>query len=199
MVEVILEKKVTPPELQDYLTKLGGKNPFGEPNFRLVWGYSRLSWLGGKWENGAIELREVPKYFFALNRWIIERWFPAEFFGSPESWKIATDVYEEGCPSPIPGLGPYPERGDWEHCFTIETPEKEFVQATPQILRRLVELIDINRQLSDEQKQEAREGRERAEEEARKQKDYAAVGLDKERDLNPVIHPFNDGNFVTVL
>ena len=31
----------------------------------------------------------------------------------------------------VAALGPYPSRGDYEHCFTLEGPRGEFVQLTP--------------------------------------------------------------------
>jgi hypothetical protein len=67
-------------------------NLYGEPNFRVVWGGSRLAWIGGRWTDHdahgnktreAIELRRVPKYL-PFERWHIERWMPPESYGSPE-------------------------------------------------------------------------------------------------------------------
>ncbi len=37
----------------------------------------------------------------------------------------------------IPALGPYPARGDYEHCFTLEGPGGEFVQLTPTIVEQV--------------------------------------------------------------
>lgn len=34
---------------QRELTKLGGLNPFGEPNLRIVWGQTEQKWIRGRW------------------------------------------------------------------------------------------------------------------------------------------------------
>jgi len=70
----------------------GGCNRYGEANYRAVWGWNRLAWIGGKFEERdpatgsllreVVELRQEPKYA-AVNRWHIERWVPPEVYGSP--------------------------------------------------------------------------------------------------------------------
>jgi len=119
----------------------GGLNLFGEPNFRCVWGWNRLDFIGGTWEDRdehGVLLREVtefrrePKYFPA-NRWHIERWMPPETYGTPKMWYGGTLGAE---------LGPYPSRGDYEHCFTLETPEGGFLQLTPAIARHVARALE---------------------------------------------------------
>ena len=122
------------------LQRAGGVNRFGEPNYRAVWGWNRLAWIGGKFEEHdpstgsllreVVELRQEPKYP-AVNRWHIERWVPPEVYGSPRAWYAQTIERENGVS--IPALGPYPSRGEYEHCFTLEGPSGEFVQLTPTI------------------------------------------------------------------
>ncbi len=84
----------TPPEVSEVLRVAGGVNQFGEAIFRACWGWSRLDWIGGTWEDRdehGVLLREVtefrrePKYFPA-NRWHIERWMPPETYGTPKMW-----------------------------------------------------------------------------------------------------------------
>jgi hypothetical protein len=78
-------------------------NPYGEPNFRVVWGGSRLARIGGRWTDRdahgnaireKVELRRVPKYL-PVDRWHIERWMPAESYGSPEQWHAQTTEIED--------------------------------------------------------------------------------------------------------
>ena len=99
----------------------------------MVWGGSRLTWIGGRWTdrdaNGnilreAIEMRRVPKYL-PVDRWHIERWMPPESYGSPEEWHAQTTEVEDGIR--IAALGPYPSRGEYEHCFTLESASGEFI------------------------------------------------------------------------
>ena len=126
MIQVIRETHEAPASIQKRIARAGGLNRYGEPNFRVVWGGSRLTWIGGRWTDRdasdniireAIELRQVPKYF-PHDRWHIERWTPPEFYGSPEIWYAQTIEVEDGIR--IPTLGPYPARGEYEHSFTLE-------------------------------------------------------------------------------
>jgi hypothetical protein len=112
-------------------------NRYGEPNFRVVWGGSRLAWIGGRWVDRdahgniireVIEMRRVPKYL-PENRWHVERWMPRESYGSPDEWYPRTTETEDGIR--LPALGPYPSRGEYEHCFTLESSEGEFLPLTP--------------------------------------------------------------------
>src|SRR2546430_613040 len=43
----------------------------------------------------------------------------------------------------IAALGPYPSRGEYEHCFTLETPKGEFIQLTPTIAEHIARAINI--------------------------------------------------------
>lgn len=119
--------------MQERVARAGGWNRYGEPNFRVVWGGARLTWIGGRWTdrdaNGnviraVVELRRVPKYL-PINRWHVERWMPPECYGSPEEWYAQTIEMEDGIR--IAALGPYPSRGEYEHCFTLESTTNEFI------------------------------------------------------------------------
>jgi hypothetical protein len=133
MIRVIRETHDTPENVAHRLARAGGTNRYGEPNYRAIWGWNRLAWIGGKFEDrdehGAllrerVELRKEPKYP-AVNRWHVERWLPPETYGSPRAWYAQTIERENGIS--IPALGPYPSRGEYEHCFTLETPRGEFL------------------------------------------------------------------------
>jgi hypothetical protein len=132
MIRVLREIHEAPASIQERITRAGGANRFGEPNFRVVWGGSRLAWIGGRWTDHdtdgsvireSIELRRVPKYV-PTDRWHLERWTPPEVYGSPEAWYAQTMEVEDGIR--IAALGPYPSRGEYEHCFTLSGPGGEF-------------------------------------------------------------------------
>ncbi len=121
MIQIIRETHETPEAVARELVLAGGYNRFGEPNYRAVWGWSRLGWIGGKWEDhdaeGAlvrevVELRQEPKYV-PHDRWHIERWIAPEHYGSPQQWYAETIEIENGLR--IPALGPYPSRGEYEY------------------------------------------------------------------------------------
>ena len=133
MIRVTRETHEAPASFQDRITRAGGANRYGEPNFRVVWGGSRLAWIGGRFTDRdasgnalreTFELRREPKYV-PFDRWHIERWMPPESYGSPAAWYAQT-VECEGS-ARVPALGPYPTRGDYEHCFTLQTPEGGFL------------------------------------------------------------------------
>ena len=133
VIKVTRETHAAPEEIAARIARAGGKNRFGEPNFRVVWGASRLAWIGGRWTDRdahgnalreTIEVRCVPKYF-ALDRWHLERWMPPESYGSPEIWSAQTTETEDG--RRVAALGPYPSRGEYEHCFTLAGPGGEFL------------------------------------------------------------------------
>lgn len=137
MISILRETHETPRWIEQRVTRAGGLNRFGEPNFRVVWGGSRLAWVGGRWTDrdahGNVvremtELRRVPKYV-PHDRWHIERWIPPETYGSPEAWHEQTIETEAGIA--VPALGPYPSRGDYEHCFTLSGSLGEFIPLSP--------------------------------------------------------------------
>jgi hypothetical protein len=122
--------------VEERVALAGGFNRLGEPNFRVAWGGARLTLIGGRWTDRdahgniireRIELREVPKYL-PVDRWHVERWIPPEIYGSRDEWYRRTIEVEDGIR--LPALGPYPSRGEYEHCFTLETAAGEFVPLT---------------------------------------------------------------------
>ena|SRR5579864_3640000 len=138
-------------ELLRRVARAGGTNRFGEPNFRIVWGWSRLTWIGGRWTDTdasgnfvreVVELRQLPKYF-PHDRWHIERWLPPEAFGSPVQWYSQTMEREDGVL--IPALGPYPRRGEYEHCFTLQSPCGEFIPLSPAACEWIIRAIQFAR------------------------------------------------------
>ena len=193
---VLREQHETPESVARILELAGGRNRFGEPNYRAVWGWNRLAWIGGKFEDrdehGAllrerIELRKEPKYP-ALNRWHVERWVPPEVYGSPRTWCAQTNELAGG--QNIAALGPYPSRGEYEHCFTLETPKGEFIQLTPTIAEHIARAIEYSRCAPRAQKRTKLYEREAHEDRA-----YENWAFDLLDDATPAFHqqPFVTG------
>ncbi len=149
----------TPAEIARILRVAGGLNRYGEPNYRAVWGWNRLDWIGGEWtdrengeeENGAFvrtvyQVRHVPKYS-PFDRWYIERWMPPETYGHPALWNLQhlekTDSGEW-----MPTLGPFPYRGDYEMAWRCETPDGGYLQLTPHIARVFASCLEASRNLA---------------------------------------------------
>jgi hypothetical protein len=79
VIRVTRETHTASASIQPRVASAGWSNRFGEPNFRVVWGGSRLGWIGGRWTDRdahgnivreTIGLRRVPKYL-PLDRWHI--------------------------------------------------------------------------------------------------------------------------------
>ena len=150
-IRVTRETHTAPASIAERFTRAGGTNRFGEPNYRIVWGGSRLTWIGGRWTDRdahgnvtreAIELRRVPKYL-PVDRWHIERWMPPEFYGSPDAWRALTSETDDGIR--VPALGPYPSRGDYEHCFTLQSVDGEFMALSAAACDWIVRAIEWSR------------------------------------------------------
>lgn len=160
-IQVIRETHDTPVEIQDRIARVGGYNLFGQPNYRVVWGGSRLTWIWGKWANfddsgnetgAVIEARYVPKYI-PIDRWYLEKWLPPSLYGTPEQWGAKTTETEDG----IRGLalGPYPSRGEYEHAFTLESTEGEFIALDTFAVDTIVAAIQISKGMRSGEKKSA--------------------------------------------
>ena len=57
----------------------------------------------------------------------------------------------------VPALGPYPSRGDYEHCFTLEGSRGEFVQLTASVARQVARAIEASRSVPRVKRREALE------------------------------------------
>jgi hypothetical protein len=198
MISVLRETHDTPEGVARSLELAGGTNPFREPNYRAVWGWNRLAWIGGKFAErdpatGAllrevVELRQEPKYA-AVNRWHIEKWLPPETYGSPRTWWAQTIEVEGG--RNIPALGPYPARGEYEHCFTLEGRSGEFLQLTPTVAEHIARAIEWSRR-------HPRSAGKRAlyDHEQRQERTYDAWAYDL---LDDTVPAFHRRPFVTVV
>jgi len=189
MILVVRETHDTPDAVAHRLERAGGINRFGEANYRAVWGWNRLAWIGGKFEDrdehGAllrerIELRLEPKYP-GVNRWHIERWLPPETYGSPRAWYAQTIERENGIS--IPALGPYPSRGEYEHCFTLESPRGQFIQLTPTAAEYIARAIEWSRKYPP-----AKNRRRLYDREQRAETNYEQWAFDVMDDAVPAFH-----------
>src|SRR6185437_774067 len=106
-----IEKRECPPEFQERLTRAGGVNRYGGPNFRIVWGQTWTVRRGGVWNDG--------EHYFKGYRdevedkrpcWILKQWNAPELYGSPTLWFIQNRDEASG----LQILGDFPWRGQYE-------------------------------------------------------------------------------------
>lgn len=120
----------TPRSYREFVTKIGGKNPYGDPLWRVVLAERCLRKSSGLLHHlptgevsiFAVDAKgvhyekpqdsvdagvfELPRY--PVEGWISERWFPASTWGTREEWESARNE--------IGGklhAEPFPERGDY--------------------------------------------------------------------------------------
>jgi len=108
--EIIRQSKECPRLFTEFLVRYGGKNPYGIPNFRLVWGPSATRTIWGQMEGGSRGQHIVLAYGDAP-LWHLEMWKPPELFGSPEQWYAESYNPETG----LHLCGDYPFQGDYSH------------------------------------------------------------------------------------
>jgi len=198
MIVILRERHEAPETVARRLLLAGGVNRFGEGNYRAVWGWNRLAWIGGKFEERdpqtgtllreVVELRREPKYP-AVNRWHIERWVAPEVYGPPRAWYAQTAEIADG--RSVPALGPYPARGEYEHCFTLEGRRGEFLQLTATAAERIARAIEWSRLQPRIVRRESLYERER-----REDREYGEWAYDLLDDAGPAYHK---QPFVTVM
>lgn len=137
-----IEHHDCPENVKAEILLAGGTNPYGNPLYRIVWGYNRIVPIHGEWQdweyytgtltdkftghketrkfvklkNSIIETRLLPKYLPG-NCWHLEVWRPPSEYGTPEQWKERGQEIFDGFT--INTSGPYPDRGEYELCYPL--------------------------------------------------------------------------------
>jgi len=118
------EKRQCPPEFQDRLTRLFGRNKYGDPLYKIVWGQSEFHRMGNVWRDKAGNERKGYRLRYLCHGqpcWNILRWEP------PKKWLSPAAFYQNTFDD-LSGLyimGEYPWRGR----YVVVTPlmRKEMV------------------------------------------------------------------------
>lgn len=122
-------KREPPDWVTKRLTQVGGTNPYGKPNFRIIWGGNRTHTVTARFHDSIevenkdgnkvgvltelIDTRTLLKYH--PFRWHLERWCPPDTYGTEEEWFRNTwdpDIERHT-------MGAYPVHGDYEHVFFL--------------------------------------------------------------------------------
>jgi hypothetical protein len=108
------ETRKCPVEFQARITRLFGRNPYGDPNFKIVWGQSEFHRMGNIWTdrhgNERKGYRDV-ELCHGVPCWNIIRWkSAAQAFGTPDMFYAET--YDQ-CTG-MQMLGAYPWKGFYE-------------------------------------------------------------------------------------
>lgn len=101
-----------PTEFQDRITRAGGLNRYGQPNFIIVWGQSWTVRRGGIWNNadGSYFRGYCDVVEDGRPCWVLKQWNPPEFYGSSTLWFMENRDENTG----MQLLGDFPWRGQYE-------------------------------------------------------------------------------------
>jgi len=122
-----VEAPAKPEGFDERVTDLCGRTLTGEPKVRVVWG-----WDAKCFRNGNPEALKYPNPVF-LNRWIVEQWVPASFYGLPEDWeKLRWGVTAEG--KKLDLLGEYPSRGTYIMVMPLLGAQGEYVPCSEDVI-----------------------------------------------------------------
>lgn len=133
--------RLAPAWAQKPLEKFG-LNPYGQPNFRVVWGPSRQRIIGGYWEdNQKSEYRARVKYSLDP-KWVLERWRPASIYGDPFRWDRDTST-QDG----FLAIGPFPVHGEYESIVVFSTGKgfEGYVPLEPGMIEMTARLVWMGR------------------------------------------------------
>ena len=100
------------PEYPDYVkkavTQIGGLNFYGEPKLKIVWGMDERTFRRGNPE--AIKYRGPHSPRLGLDRWILEVYREASFYGTRDDWQLKRYMFD-AAGNRVDLLGDYPYRG----------------------------------------------------------------------------------------
>ncbi len=116
------EPRRCPPEFQARVTRMFGINQFGEPNYKFAWNQSTFHIRGTLWRDqfGNERLAYRKRYMGdGTPCWMLMRWKPAAFYGTPEYFYDQTRDPETG----LCHMGEYPWRGRYEILYQLRTTE----------------------------------------------------------------------------
>ena len=180
------EIKDVPREIQALAAIVGGLNLLGEPNFRIVWGWARLTLIGGEWTDldadgnyrqTVGQYRWEPKNL-PFDRWHLERWFAPETFGSPAEWHDYTKETFNGIE--FAALGPYPSRGEYEACYCFENPDGTYQELQSHVVETVIKAFNYQRSITAFERKQALKDREK-----KKKKDDDDFAYDLVADCYP--------------
>lgn len=120
------EAPAKPPYFDASLLLIGGKNPLGKPMLRVDWG-----WDIRMFRNGNAEALAYPGPF--LNRWILQKWLPPEFFGSPKQWEERR-WKKTGDGGKVDLLGEFPRKGRYGMVMPLTTAQGDYIPLGNEVL-----------------------------------------------------------------
>lgn len=100
-----IEKRECPAHYQDRLTRAGGLNRYGKPNFLMVWGQTWTVRRSDPVHNSYRDEVEDKRPC-----WVLKQWNAPELYGSPALWFFQNREEASG----LQMLGDFPWKGQYE-------------------------------------------------------------------------------------
>lgn len=113
------ETRKCPAEYQARLTRMFGKNRFGDPNFKIVWNQSQFIRMGNVWND--VACYKDTYQGDGQPCWMIMKWMPPNHYGSPASFYQNNRDSKTG----LFFMGEYPWKGHYEIAQALIS--KEFI------------------------------------------------------------------------
>lgn len=132
-----MDRNRKPPQWVNDLLRRFGRNPWGEPIYRVVWAETQSQLVGARWPDGKSEYRMIPKYP-GVQRWILEKWLSTEKLGASRVlWAAQNTDAESGL------VQPFPWKGDYECALVLELPKsKTFMPLSPGFMDHVCRMIE---------------------------------------------------------
>lgn len=88
-----------------------------------------------------IDYMDFPEVtLYGPPRWLLTGWLAPERFGTPELWernRYANVTLRHGKKIRLDCNGPFPDRGQWRHIWTVEGPEGEFRDLDESVMKEI--------------------------------------------------------------
>lgn len=115
------------------LTDFRGKSLYGEPILRVVFGANERDFAG--------RYKYINPTGGPMERWVLERWQSAGFFGSRQAWEDSDRFYDDVTQKTVNLKGPFPERGAYTMVCPITGNSGEFVPLDETVMTGIKEKV----------------------------------------------------------
>lgn len=150
---------IIPDWFEKAITDFRGKNIYGSPLLRVVWGPDQRDFKG--------RYKYLNPEGGPMECWVLERHQPAGFFGSRERWEKSDSFYDDAKQEWINLKGPFPERGEyvmvcplWDNGKFIPLTESVLIGIRQKVRadEAFAEMQDFERNRAIEEKQKREQG-----------------------------------------
>jgi hypothetical protein len=131
-----------PTWFEESVTRFRGRNIYGDPILRVVWGPDQRDFKG--------RYKYVDPDDGPMNCFVLERWQPAGFFGPRDRWEKSDSFYDDIKQEWVNLKGPFPERGTY--CIVCPLwDDGKFISLTESVLTGIREKVRADENFAEMQ------------------------------------------------